>query len=115
MRHAGRVIRLVVDLVLVAVFAAIGRASHQESLTPGGWAQTAWPFLTGAVVGWVVVAATGRPGSSLTAGAVVWVATVALGMVLRQLTGQGTAPAFVVVATVVLGVLLLGSRLVWRG
>ncbi len=107
-------IRLVVDLVLVAVFAAVGRASHQESLTPAGWAQTAWPFLLGAAVGWAVVAATDRPGASLAAGAMVWVAAVVVGMVLRQLSGQGTAPAFVVVAMVVLGVLLLGSRLVWR-
>ncbi len=107
--------RLVVDLVLVAFFAAVGRASHQESLTPAGWAQTAWPFLVGALAGWAVVAATGRSGGSLAAGAVVWVAAVAVGMVLRQVAGQGTAPAFVVVATVVLGVLLVGSRLVWRG
>ena len=108
-------LRLVVDLVLVAVFAAVGRASHQESLTPAGWAQTAWPFLAGAVVGWAVVAVTDRPGASLAAGAVVWVAAVVVGMLLRQVSGQGTAPAFVVVATVVIGVLLLGSRLLWRG
>ena len=44
----------------------------------------------------------------------IWVATVAVGMVLRSLTGQGVAVSFVVVASVVLGVLLLGSRLVWR-
>jgi hypothetical protein len=44
----------------------------------------------------------------------VWVATVVVGLALRHLVGQGTAPAFVVVAAVVLGLLLLGSRLVLR-
>jgi Protein of unknown function (DUF3054) len=106
--------RFVVDLALVAVFAAVGRLSHHESLTPAGWVQTAWPFLAGALAGWAVVAATGRPGDSLAAGAVVWVSAVAVGMVLRHVTGQGTAVAFIVVATVVLGLLLLGSRLVWK-
>ena len=33
---------LVLDLVLVAVFAVIGRASHAESLDLAGIAMTAW-------------------------------------------------------------------------
>ncbi|MEZ5093377.1 DUF3054 domain-containing protein [Nocardioides sp.] len=107
-------IRLAVDLALVAVFAAIGRLSHHESLSPSGWAHTAWPFLAGTLAGWAVLAAAQRSPAGLAGGLVVWVATVAVGMVLRSLTGQGVAVSFVVVASVVLGVLLLGSRLVWR-
>jgi membrane protein implicated in regulation of membrane protease activity len=38
------------------------------------------------------------------------VAAVVLGMLLRRLTGDGTAWPFVVVATVVLAALLLGWR-----
>ena len=45
-------------------------------------------------------------------GAVVLVATILVGMALRQLTDQGTATPFVVVATLSLTLLLLGWRLV---
>ena len=40
--------------------------------------------------------------------------TVVLGMVLRRVAAEGTALSFVVVATAVLTVLLLGWRLVAR-
>ena len=42
----------------------------------------------------------------------VWLLTLVVGMVLRRLTDAGTAPSFVVVATLVLGVLFVGWRLV---
>ena len=38
---------LAVDLLLVGVFAVIGRLSHYGTLTAGGWWTTAWPFLAG--------------------------------------------------------------------
>jgi hypothetical protein len=44
-------------------------------------------------------------------GVVVWVCTVVVGMLLRQATSEGTAASFVVVATVVTALLILG----WRG
>jgi hypothetical protein len=81
---------------------------------------TAWPFLAGAALGLLVVrlrrGAWPTPsGASLRAtavvGAVVAVAAVAGGMVLRRATGAGTDPAFVLVATAVLGGLLVGWRL----
>lgn len=103
-----------VDLVLVVVFAAVGRASHGEAVGVTGLALTTWPFATGWLVGWVLVllvpAARARPGGAL-AGVLVWVPTVVLGMVLRAVSGAGVQTSFVVVATVVLGVFLLG----WRG
>ena len=40
--------------------------------------------------------------------------TVVLGMLLRRVAGDGTALSFVIVATTVLSVLLLGWRLVAR-
>ena len=42
----------------------------------------------------------------------VWLATVAIGMVLRHVTDAGTAVSFIVVATVFLGAALLGWRAV---
>jgi FtsH-binding integral membrane protein len=47
-------------------------------------------------------------------GIAVWLCTVALGMVLRVVSGQGTALAFIVVALVFLGLFLLGWRLLAR-
>ncbi len=108
------VFALVIDLVLVGVFAAIGRATHDgDVLGPAGsgLATTAWPFVVALLVGWIVTRAWRRPAAIAKTGLPVWAITVALGMVLRALSGQGVAVAFVVVATITLAVMLLG----WRG
>ena len=110
MRHAGGVKWLPVDLVLVSVFAVIGRLSHDEAITVAGWWHTAWPFLAGALLGWAVVAATHRTPGSVSAGALVWAGTLVGGMVLRRVSDQGTAVPFVIVAAVVLTLLLVVPR-----
>ncbi|RLY94948.1 DUF3054 domain-containing protein [Kocuria tytonicola] len=115
-RRAARIsasrwpIFLVVDLVLVVVFAAIGRASHGEDVA--GMLLTAWPFMVGALVGSLACRGANRPAAVIPTGVSVWLCAVVGGMVLRTFTGQGTALAFVVVSIVVLGVLLVGYRLV---
>jgi hypothetical protein len=106
---------LLLDLLLVIVFAAIGRASHSEANPVLGALLTAWPFMVGTLLGWVVVRVMRRrwplePGPGIT----VWFATLVLGMVLRRATGAGTAWPFVVVAAVTLAVLLLGWRAIGR-
>lgn len=101
---------LAVDLLLVCVFAVIGRLSHYGTLTAGGWWATAWPFLVGTLLAWAALTATRRPPAAVTSGVVVWVGALVGGMVLRQASGQGTATAFVVVATLVLGALLVLPR-----
>ena len=103
---------LLVDAVLVLVFAAIGRASHQED--PAGFLLTAWPFLVALLLGHaaaLLLPARPRRPWSLPWGAVVWVVTVVVGMLLRLLSGDTAEVPFVIVATLVLGVFLLG----WRG
>jgi hypothetical protein len=42
------------DAVCVLAFCAVGRRSHAEGVTVSGVAETAWPFLVGAAVGWLV-------------------------------------------------------------
>ena len=101
---------LVVDLLLVGVFAVIGRLSHYGTLTAGGWWTTAWPFLVGTLLAWAALALTRRPPAAVSSGLVVWLGALVGGMVLRQVSGQGTATAFVVVATLVLGALLVLPR-----
>lgn len=102
---------VIVDAVLVLVFAVIGRASHGES--PGGFLITAWPFIVALLVGHAVAAllpARPRRPWSLGWGAVVWLVTVVGGLLLRVAAGDTAQIAFIIVTTIVLGVLLLGWR-----
>jgi len=112
------IIAAVVDLVLVVVFCAIGRRSHDEANAVAGLATTAWPFVTGAVVGWVATWALYRDKFDayliVPTGIVVWVSTVAVGMILRVVSGQGTAFSFVLVASTVLAIFLFGWRALAR-
>jgi hypothetical protein len=100
----------VLDAVLVVLFTLIGRVSHGEGVGLGAVAQTAWPFLLGTLLGWLVTAAWRRPLAIVRTGIPIWVLTVVVGMILRVVSGQGVAVSFVVVASVVLGVFLLGWR-----
>ena len=104
------VVALVVDAVLVVVFAVVGRSSHAEGLDVAGVWGTAWPFLAGLGVGWLAARAWRHPLAVWPTGLIVWVATLVVGMLLRLATGQGTAVAFIVVAMLTLAVLLLGWR-----
>jgi hypothetical protein len=106
-------VALLLDCALVVVFAAVGRASHDESGPVGGALSTAWPFLVGTTLGWLVVRAMRRSWPlDVAPGVTVWFATVVVGMVLRRAVGSGTAVSFVVVASVVLAAFLLGWRAV---
>ncbi len=101
---------LAADAILVVVFAAIGRASHDEGLTLWGVGMTALPFLIALAVGWVVSLVWRRPLAPLRTGVPVWLVTVGGGMLLRTLLGQGTALPFVIVATLTLLLMLVGWR-----
>ena len=82
----------------------------RRALTVAGIAQTAWPFLAGTGVGWLLIGGWRRPFTVIPVGVVVWVCTVVVGMVLRKETSAGVSASFVVVASVSTGVLLLGWR-----
>ncbi|OBF67447.1 hypothetical protein A5753_04290 [Mycobacterium sp. 852002-51971_SCH5477799-a] len=101
---------LAVDVVGVLVFCAVGRRSHDEGLNVTGIAVTAWPFLTGTVIGWLVSRGWRRPTALAPTGVVVWLCTVVIGMLLRKAISAGVAASFVVVATTVTALLLLGWR-----
>jgi hypothetical protein len=104
-------IALLADIVCVIVFCTIGRRSHAEGLTVAGIAQTAWPFLAGTGVGWLLIRGWRRPFTVIPTGVVVWVCTVVVGMLLRKATSAGVQTSFVVVASIATAVLMLG----WRG
>lgn len=99
-----------IDVVAVLVFCALGRRSHDEGVTVSGLAGTAWPFLSGTVLGWLVARAWRRPTEVAPTGVLVWVSTVLVGMLLRKASSASVALAFVAVASTVTAVLLLGWR-----
>jgi Protein of unknown function (DUF3054) len=103
---------LLLDLIAVLVFVAIGRSVHAHGLSIGGLASTAWPFVTGLGAGWAVLWLWHRSPRSCLGGALVCLVTVVVGMLLRVVAGQGTAAAFIVVALVFLGATMCGWRLV---
>ncbi len=98
------------DVVAVLVFCTVGRRSHAEGLTVAGVAETAWPFLAGTAVGWLLIRAWRRPTAVVPTGLAVWLCTVVVGMLLREATSAGGAVSFIVVASVATAVLLLGWR-----
>ena len=110
-RGVGRTFTaLLADIVCVLVFCTIGRRSHAEGLTVAGVAQTAWPFLAGTTAGWLLIRGWRRPFTVMPTGVAVWVCTVVGGMLLRKATSAGVQTSFVVVASIVTAVLLLGWR-----
>jgi len=105
---------IVVDVLVVLLFVGIGRSSHHHGLRLSGVLSTTWPFAVGLGLGWLYVTLRRQDGASLRGGIAIWLTTVAVGMTLRVLAGQGTAFAFVIVALVFLGSIMLGLRMALR-
>ncbi|PZF58032.1 DUF3054 domain-containing protein [Curtobacterium sp. MCBD17_034] len=109
----------VIDVVLVVVFALIGRLSHGEGATPVTLWITAYPFLAGWAIAYVTSGAWSRPLALWPTGVVAWILTVLVGMAIRVTAGQGVEHgnplpvSFFIVASVVLGVFLLGWRAIF--
>ncbi|YAL84574.1 DUF3054 domain-containing protein [Dermacoccaceae bacterium W4C1] len=98
------------DLVLILVFAIIGTMSHDESVLKAPL--VALPFWVGAAAGWAVIRSrSGRFPIGVGTGVTVWICAVAIGMILRAVTGAGVELSFVIVTAIVLGLFLLGWRL----
>ena len=96
------------------LFVAVGRRNHDESAGISGVVEVALPFLIALISGWLITRAWRSP-QALSTGVVIWLITVALGLVLRNfLFDRGTATPFIIVATLVLGALLVGRRLIMR-
>jgi hypothetical protein len=109
-----RRLALPLDVLVVLIFVAIGRSAHAHGINLGGLASTTWPFAVGLGAAWLVLRWRGRPGLAIADGALADVVTVAVGMVLRVVSGQGTPVAFVVVALCFLGAGMVGWRLLAR-
>jgi MFS-type transporter involved in bile tolerance (Atg22 family) len=104
----------VADVLCIVIFVAIGRKNHDEGEAAAGISRVAAPFLIAAVVGWLASQAWKKP-LELRTGVVIWLTTIILGMVLRHFVfDDGTATAFIIVATVFLCAFLNGWRALAR-
>lgn len=95
------------DYVAIAVFALLARAAHQTDEMPfnfTGWLSTLWPFALGVTLGWLIT----RENK----GGLIWIVTVVTGLVIWGIRNQAIPHwSFIVVATVMSALLMLG----WRG
>lgn len=105
----------IVDVVAVVVFVAIGRRNHDEGTALSGVLGVAAPFLIALGISWIGLRTWNEPFTRRSWVAT-WIITVFVGLLLRRLVfDRGIATAFIIVATITLGVLLgLGRKLSHR-
>lgn len=103
---------LAADVLLVLLFALIGRLSHSEPISIGAVFLVAYPFILGLLAGWAASYRLGFPVNSTLGGLTIWFSTLALGMILRALTGGGVQFSFIVVAGIFLLLMLVVPRIV---
>lgn len=103
-------VAILADLAIVIAFITIGRRNHDEDASFSGFLNSVAPFVIALVLSWILGRVWRRP-TGIGSGVVVWVGTIAPGMVLRRfLFDDGTATAFVIVATIFLGAFMNGWR-----
>lgn len=102
---------VVLDAALVALFSVFGRGAHSEGLGPAQVWNTAWPFLVGLGLGWVLLLAGRRDPRTVRSGVLVWLCTLVGGMAVWGLR-EGRVPhwSFVLVAGTATALFLVGWR-----
>jgi peptidoglycan/LPS O-acetylase OafA/YrhL len=104
-------LRFILDVVCVVIFVIVGRRNHDETTDAVGTLRTTAPFLIALLGAWVGSKAWRAP-RALSTGVVLWIVTAGVGLGIRRFVfGDGIATPFVIVATLVLGLLLVGTRL----
>lgn len=101
---------LALDVVLIILFAALGRDTHEHGLDPAGILLTASPFLAACLAGWALLGRRYPPAAPWPFGVALWLLTVIAGLGIRALAGGGVAPSFALVTLCVLGAFLLLPR-----
>ncbi|MDJ0961438.1 MAG: DUF3054 domain-containing protein [Acidimicrobiia bacterium] len=105
---------LLLDVVVVLAFVVLGRETHDEGNALADVATTLAPFLIALLVAWTATRIVRSP-LDVSRGAFVAAITVALGMLVRRVVfDDGTATAFVLVASAFNLAGMVGWRLVAR-
>ncbi|MGO2052339.1 DUF3054 domain-containing protein [Arthrobacter sp. MYb229] len=103
-----------IDLVLIVLFALLGRREHEHALSISGILMTALPFL----IAYLIMTLISRPWVTINrlwpTGVLVWLGTVALGLALRVAMNSTAALPFIIVTVLALGLFLMGRRLVCK-
>ena len=100
------------DAASVLVFVTAGRRNHNEGMTVDGVITVAAPFLIALAIGWLISRAWRQP-MNLRIGATIWVSTIIVGLLLRNLVfDRGIATSFIIVTALFLGAALLGWRVI---
>ena len=107
-------VAIALDTLAIAVFALLARIAHQTDEMPlnfTGWLSTLWPFLVGVALAWVIVTLAGKAEGARN-GVFIWLITAATGLIIWGIKNQQLPHwSFVVVASVMSALLMLG----WRG
>jgi hypothetical protein len=107
-----RALPLLLDAVILVIFAAVGRRTHAEGSAISGTLLVAAPFLLAWLAAALVVRLPREPKSASRA-LRAWAIALPVALLLRSLVfGRGIAPGFVVVALVFTLATLVGWRLV---
>lgn len=108
---ANVVSMLIIDAILIVIFAMIGVSSHDGDLDPLNIARVAIPFLLPYILLAAIVMPTRLIHNVFPAGLALWLATIIIGPILRAaFFNDSSAFAFVLVTAGVLAVFLLGRR-----
>ena len=89
----------IADVAVIVVFVAIGREEHNSGSSVVGLLETAAPFLIALAIGWLSTRAWQNP-TGVGRGLGIWLVTILAGMNLRHyMFDDGTATAFIIVAS----------------
>jgi len=101
----------IADVTVIVAFVAIGREEHNSGNSIAGVLETASPFLIALAIGWLATRAWQNP-TGVGRGFGIWLVMILTGMNLRHYVfDDGTATAFIIVASVFTLAGLVGWRL----
>lgn len=110
--HRRVALAVAADVLSILLFVIMGRRNHNESNSAiGEVIEVAAPFLIALALGWFAQRLWTNP-VRVQRGIILWLITVTFGLILRRsMFERGTAVSFMIVTTLVLGVLLVGWRI----
>lgn len=102
---------LAYDIIAIFVFAVLARLAH-GGLGIGEVLNTWWPFALGVLIGWLTIR--GKDALAAKQGVIVWIITAVVGLAIWGMRhDQIPHWSFILVASIVSALLLLGWRAVY--